>query len=40
MNLAGANAEAKGLAEHVERLKGEIERLKELLKKQCRDDVD
>jgi hypothetical protein len=34
MNLAGADAEAKGLAEHVERLKGEIERLKQLLKKE------
>jgi hypothetical protein len=32
MNLAGANAQAQGFAEHFERLKKEIEKLKSLLK--------
>jgi len=38
MNLAGANAQAQGYAEHIDRLNREIEKLKELLKKQGRCD--
>lgn len=34
LNLAGANAEARLCAEHVERLNKEVERLRDLLKKQ------